>query len=137
MFNDELGQESLQLRHWFKKLCYFYKFYKNESPQYLFKLVPLRHLSYTTVNAENKSLFKTKLNFFKIRFLPQLLSIKTVLTIMKFKESEAFVLLEAIFWNLSGQSPIVFLIVKIIEESNSLQDCVLALVICANTNSQT
>ena len=97
MFNDELGQESLQLRHWFKKLCYFYKFYKNESPQYLFKLVPLRHSSYTTVNAENKSLFKTKLNFFKIRFLPQLLSIKTVLTIMKFKESEAFVLLEAIF----------------------------------------
>ena len=32
---DELGLESLHLRRWFRKLCYFYKFYKHESPQYL------------------------------------------------------------------------------------------------------
>ena len=29
---DELGLEALQLRRWFRKLCYFYKFYKHESP---------------------------------------------------------------------------------------------------------
>ena len=38
--HDELGLEPFQLRRWFRKLCYFHKFYKNESPQYLFKLVP-------------------------------------------------------------------------------------------------
>ena len=42
---DKLGLEPLQLCRWFKKSCYFYKFYKNESPQYLFKLGNLRHFS--------------------------------------------------------------------------------------------
>ena len=46
----ELG---LLFCHWYRKLCCFYKFYKNKSPQYLFKLVPLRHSSYTTRNIEN------------------------------------------------------------------------------------
>ena len=47
---DELGLESLQIRRWFRKLCYFYRSYKHESPQYLFKLVSLRHSPYTTRN---------------------------------------------------------------------------------------
>ena len=29
---DELGLKSLQLRRWFRKLCYFHKFCKHESP---------------------------------------------------------------------------------------------------------
>ena len=48
---------------------------------------------------------------------------------------EVLVLLKTMSLNLSGQPPIMFLIVKIIEESNLLLDCVLALVICGNTNS--
>ena len=39
---SDLGLESLQLCCCFRKLYYFYKFYKLESPWYLFKLVPLR-----------------------------------------------------------------------------------------------
>ena len=64
---DKLDLELLQLRRWFRKLCYFYKFNKNESPQYLARLVPLRHSSY---NAENIPLFKIKHNFFKNSFFP-------------------------------------------------------------------
>ena len=67
---DELGLESVQLHRWFRKLCYFYKFYKHESPQYLFKLVSLRQSPYTTRNTENIPLFKTKHNFFKNSFFP-------------------------------------------------------------------
>ena len=67
---DELGLEPLQLRHWFRKLCYFHKFYKHESPQYLFKLLLLRQspYPYTIRNTENIPLFKTKHNFFKKYF---------------------------------------------------------------------
>ena len=39
---DELSLESLQLRRRFRKLYYFYKFYKHEFPQYLSRFVPLR-----------------------------------------------------------------------------------------------
>ena len=65
---NELGLESLQCCCWFRKLCYFYKFYKDESPQYLFRLVPLRQSPYTTRNTENIPLFKE--NFFKNSFFP-------------------------------------------------------------------
>ena len=33
---QELGLESLYLRHWYRKLGMFYNIYKNKSPQYLF-----------------------------------------------------------------------------------------------------
>ena len=33
---QELGLESLQLRRWYRKLCLFYKSFKNKSPAYLF-----------------------------------------------------------------------------------------------------
>ena len=32
---QELGFESLQQRRWYRKLCSFYKVFKNESPRYL------------------------------------------------------------------------------------------------------
>lgn len=62
---DELVLELLQLHRWYRKLSYFYKLHKNESPQYLFKLVSLRHSLYTTRYVVNISFFKTKYNFFK------------------------------------------------------------------------
>ena len=39
---QELGLESLQLRRWYRKLCLFYKIFKNKSPAYLFNLIPAR-----------------------------------------------------------------------------------------------
>ena len=68
-------------------------------------------------------------------FFSQLLSSGTILTIT-LEMPEALVPLQTMSWDLSGQPPIMILIVKIIEESNLLQDCVLALVICVNTNSR-
>ena len=38
---QELGLESLQLRRWYRKLCLFYKVFKNEQPKYLFNLIPV------------------------------------------------------------------------------------------------
>ena len=54
-------------------LRYSYKFYKDESPQYLFKLAPLRYTPYTNRNTEN--IFKiqhpfSKQNFLKKMFFP-------------------------------------------------------------------
>ena len=37
---QELGLESLRSRRWLRKLCLFYKLYKNKSPSYLYDLIP-------------------------------------------------------------------------------------------------
>ena len=36
---QELGLESIQLRRWYRKLCFFYKISKNKSQAYLFNLI--------------------------------------------------------------------------------------------------
>ena len=51
-------------------MYYFYKFYKYEFPQYIFKLVPFRQSSYTTRNTEKIPPFKTKGDFFNEKFFP-------------------------------------------------------------------
>ena len=61
---QELGLESLELRRWFRKLCIFYKIIKNESPNYLSKLIPKRNTMYVTRNQNNIPLIKTNHNFF-------------------------------------------------------------------------
>ena len=53
---EELGLESLQLCHWFRKLSCFYKLFKSEHPHYLFKLIPSR-------NIYNIPFFKTRHTF--------------------------------------------------------------------------
>ena len=40
---QQLGFESLQQRRWYRKLCSFYKVFKNESPFYLFNIIPIRN----------------------------------------------------------------------------------------------
>ena len=40
---QELGFESLQQRRWYRKLCSFYKVFKNEIPHYLFNIIPIRN----------------------------------------------------------------------------------------------
>ena len=37
---QELAFESLQQRRWYRKLCYFYKIFKEQSPNYLLRLIP-------------------------------------------------------------------------------------------------
>ena len=50
---QELGLESLQLRHWYRKLEMFYKTCKNKSPQHLFQLSPEKTQVYATRNVDN------------------------------------------------------------------------------------
>ena len=45
-FYQELGLESLQSRQGFWKPCVFYKIVKEQSPKYLFDLIPLNSNSY-------------------------------------------------------------------------------------------
>ena len=65
---QELGLESLELRRWYRKLCLFYKVFKNEHPKYLFNLIPVRSTPYTTRTGGNIPLIKTEDNFFKNLF---------------------------------------------------------------------
>ena len=65
---QELGLESLQLGLWCRKLCLFYKVFKNKHPKYLFHLIPLRSTPYAARTESNIPLVKTKDNFFKNAF---------------------------------------------------------------------
>ena len=67
---QELGLESLQLRRWYRKLCLFYKVFKNEHPKYFFHLIPVKSTPYATRTVGNIPLIKAKHNFFKNSFFP-------------------------------------------------------------------
>ena len=58
--NQEVGLESLQLRRWYRKLCLFYKIFKNKSPAYLFNLIPARNTHYSLRTSDNIPCFNTK-----------------------------------------------------------------------------
>ena len=64
-FYEKLGLESPQHSLWYRKLSYFYNFYKNEFLQYLFKLSPVRSSEYSTRSMQNIPFFKTRHNFLK------------------------------------------------------------------------
>ena len=67
---QQLGFESLQQRRWHRKLCSFYKVFKNKSPRYLFNMIPIRNPVYSTRNHINIPLFKSNDNVFKNSFFP-------------------------------------------------------------------
>ena len=67
-FYEELGLESLQQHRLYRKLYCFYKFYKNELSQYLFKLIPVRSSTYSSRSMQNLPFFKTRHNLFKRYF---------------------------------------------------------------------
>ena len=69
----ELGLESLQHWHWYRKLCLFYKIFKENKHIYLFNLIPTKKLDYNTRNTDKITLFHTKHNFFKHCFFHPLL----------------------------------------------------------------
>ena len=54
---QELGLEPLRLRRWYRKLCLFYKVFKNEHPQYLFHLISVRHSPHTSKKCTQHSHF--------------------------------------------------------------------------------
>ena len=67
---QELGLESLQWR-WFRKLCYFFKITKNQSPKYLFNKILTTRIAYRARNnIDNIPRFNLKHTFFKNSIFP-------------------------------------------------------------------
>ena len=66
---NELGFELLHARRWYRKLCYFYKFYVFKQPEYLFNLIPVRTFNYRTRNADDVPYFNIR-DFFQKFFFP-------------------------------------------------------------------
>ena len=69
-FDHELGLESLPCQRWYRKLCLFYKIFKQKTRAYLFHLIPQKHSSYNTRNTDKITPFYTKHNFFKNSSFP-------------------------------------------------------------------
>ena len=67
---EELRLESLQHRRWYRKLCCFYKILKDQSPKYLFNIIPKLNRPYPTSNVNNVPHFKVKHSFFKNNSFP-------------------------------------------------------------------
>ena len=67
---QELGFEFFRVRRWYRKLCLFYKVLNNEHPYYLFNLIPVRLILYSTRNTLNILLLNTNRSFFKNLFFP-------------------------------------------------------------------
>ena len=67
---QELGFESLQQRRWYRKLCCLFKIINNQSPRYLFQLVPSPNTRYFSRNSENIPQLRTKHDFLENSFVP-------------------------------------------------------------------
>ena len=65
---QELGFESIQRRRWYRKLCCLFKIINNQSPRYLFQLVPSPSTRYFSRNSENIAQLWTKHDFLKNSF---------------------------------------------------------------------
>ena len=61
----ELGSESLQHRHWYRKLCLFYKIFREDKHNYLFNITPTKNW---IITPEIHIKFHIKHNFFKFFF---------------------------------------------------------------------
>ena len=67
---NELGLESLRNRRWYRKLSFLYKVTSNQSPSYLFNVIPGKNTSHSTRGADKISLLGTKHNFFQNSYFP-------------------------------------------------------------------
>ena len=67
---NELGLESLQNRRWYRKLSFLYKVIANQSPSYLFNMIPRKNTSRQTRGSDNVPLLGTKHNFFQNSYFP-------------------------------------------------------------------
>ena len=62
--DQELGLESLCKRRWYKELCYFFKIFRGQSPEYLFRILPSVSKAYNTRTNYKIPLFYGKNDFF-------------------------------------------------------------------------
>ena len=69
---QELGFESIQQRRWYRKLCCLFKIINNQSPRYLFQLIPSLNTKYFSRNSENIPQLRKKHDFFRNSFSPRL-----------------------------------------------------------------
>ena len=67
---QELGLESLKSRHWFTKLCHFYKIFNGKFPSYLFNLIPNFNRVHNTRLSYNIPPIKVRHDYFKNSFFP-------------------------------------------------------------------
>ena len=67
-FYQELGFEPLQHRRWFRKLCTFYKIFKNQSLHYIYELLPIKTTPHNTRSFINLPFFMLDTLFSKIHF---------------------------------------------------------------------
>ena len=65
-YDKELGLESFQQRCWYRKLCLFFKVYKNQCSKYLFDVIPQSNCPYRT----NIPHINVKHQFFKNSYFP-------------------------------------------------------------------
>ena len=64
----ELVLETLEKRRWYRKLCCFFKIFRNQSRKYIFNIIPTSVRPCNTKNATNIPQFKVKHNFFRNSF---------------------------------------------------------------------
>ena len=55
-----LDFESLQEWRWYRRLCFFFKIIKNQSPKYLFELIPTARQVYITRHKNSVPLYNVK-----------------------------------------------------------------------------
>ena len=67
---NELGLESLQNRRWYRKLSFLYKVIANQSPSYLFNIIPRKNTFRPTRGSNNIPLLGTRHNFFQNNYFP-------------------------------------------------------------------
>ena len=65
---QELGFESFQQRRWYRKLCCLFKIINNQSPRYLFRLVPSPNTIYFSRNSENIPQIRTNMTFYTVDY---------------------------------------------------------------------
>ena len=71
---QELGLESLHKNRWCINLCYFFKIFKVQSPECLFRIIPSVSKAYNTRANDKIPLFSCKQNLFINSFFYQLSS---------------------------------------------------------------
>ena len=96
---EELGLESLQHSRWYRKLCCFYKILKDQSPKYLFNIIPKLNRPYSTRNANNVLIFLiSKLNVASSKILSlRQSSLNGINWTLKFKMLLAIIFSKRIF----------------------------------------
>ena len=67
---NELGLEYLISRRWFKRLCLFHKIYHNQSPEYLYRLIPQPHNLFNLRNQNLVPQIYCRTNLFSDSFFP-------------------------------------------------------------------